>query len=41
MRKILLSTVAAVLALAFFGGCTTTVKAPSGRSMSVGTRVQR
>jgi hypothetical protein len=41
MRTILLSTVAAILTLAFFGGCTTTVKAPSGRTMSVGTRVNR
>jgi hypothetical protein len=41
MRNILLSTVAAIVALAFFGGCTTTVKAPSGRTMSVGTKVQR
>lgn len=40
MRTILFTTVGSLLLLAFFGSCTTTVKAPSGRTMSVGTRTQ-
>ncbi|HWM25158.1 MAG TPA: hypothetical protein VNP98_10060 [Chthoniobacterales bacterium] len=41
MRTILLSTMGAVLLLAVFSGCTTTVKTPSGRTTSVSTKVQR
>ena len=40
MRNILFSTIAAIVILAVFGGCTATVKAPSGRTTSVGVRTQ-
>jgi hypothetical protein len=40
MRNILLSTVGAIMILAFFSTCTATVKAPSGRTTSVGVRTQ-
>ena len=38
MRNILLSTIGAVLILAVFGGCTASVKAPSGRTTSASIR---
>ncbi|MEO5721756.1 MAG: hypothetical protein ABIR71_09830 [Chthoniobacterales bacterium] len=40
MRTILLSTLGAVLILAVFSSCTTTVRAPSGRSASISTRTR-
>ncbi|MGI9173421.1 MAG: hypothetical protein ACR2F0_08945 [Chthoniobacterales bacterium] len=40
MRNIILSTLAAIVILAAFSSCTTTVRAPSGRSASIGTRVR-
>lgn len=38
MRNILVTTFGALLILAIFSSCTTTVRAPSGRSASVSTR---
>ena len=38
MRNILLSGIAAVAILAFFSGCTASVKAPSGRTTSASIR---
>jgi hypothetical protein len=38
MRNILFSIFSAIVILALFGGCTATVKAPSGRTTSVGVR---
>ena len=40
MRNILFSTIGAIVILAVFGGCTATVKAPSGRTTSVGVQTQ-
>jgi hypothetical protein len=36
MRTILFSTLGAIILLAAFGGCSTTVKTDSGRSVSAG-----
>ena len=40
MRTILLPVIGAVVILAIFSSCTTTVRAPSGRSASISTRTQ-
>ncbi len=40
MRKLIIPALGAILILAVFSSCTTTVRAPSGRSASIGTRVQ-
>jgi hypothetical protein len=40
MRTLILPVIALVI-LAVFSSCTTTVRSPSGRSASIGTRVQR
>lgn len=38
MRNIIFTTIGALLILAFFSSCTTTVRSPSGRSASISTR---
>jgi hypothetical protein len=40
MKAIIVPAFAAILILAIFSSCTTTVRAPSGRSASVSTRTQ-
>lgn len=40
MRNILLPFIAAIALVTVFSSCTTTVKAPSGRTASVSTRTQ-
>lgn len=41
MRNILLPIVGAILLMSVFSSCTTTVKAPSGRTASVGVHTDR